>query len=188
MPRNLLFVSTLTAFLIAPCGAQSPARGPAPASKPRPATAAAPSPHPVANLSQLMKGILYPASNVIFAAQSTNPADVKPAADPAMATNPLASTYGQWQAVENSALAIVEAANLLTITGRKCSSGVDVPLKNPDWPKLVQGLRDAGMKVYKAAQAKSQDDIVATAGDLTEACDTCHGKYREKPSIAERCK
>ena len=85
-------------------------------------------------------------------------------------------------------LATVEAANLLTIAGRKCSSGLDVPLKNPDWLKLVQGLRDAGMRVYKAAQAKSQDDIVATAGDLTEACDTCHGKYREKPSIAGRCK
>jgi hypothetical protein len=188
MSRNILLVSTLIAVLIVPCGAQSPASVLAPASKPRPATAAAPAQRPVANLSQLMKGILYPASNVIFAAQSQNPADVKSAADPAMATNPLASTYGQWQAVENSALAIVEAANLLTITGRKCSSGVDVPLKNPDWPKLVQGLRDAGMKVYKAAQAKSQDDIVATAGDLTEACDSCHGKYREKPGIAERCK
>ena len=102
MPKNILFVSTLIAFLIASCGAQSPARVPAPASKARPASAAAPSQHPVANLSQLMKGILYPASNVIFAAQSTNPADVKPAADPAMATNPLASTYGKWQAVENS--------------------------------------------------------------------------------------
>jgi hypothetical protein len=182
MPRDILAVFAMIAFLVAPCAAQTRAgQRPAPAA---PATAQ----HPVANLSQLMKGILYPASNVIFAAQTTNPADVKPAADPAMATNPLASTYGKWQAVENSALAVVEAANLLTIAGRKCSSGLDVPLKNPDWPKLVQGLRDAGMKVYKAAQSKSQDDIVATAGDLTEACDSCHGKYREKPSIAERCK
>jgi hypothetical protein len=171
----------MIAALMAPCGAQT--RG-----AQRPAPAASPGQHPVANLSQLMKGILYPSSNVIFAAQTENPADVKPAADPAMATNPLASAYGKWQAVENSALAIAEAANLLSIAGRKCSNGLDVPLKNPDWAKLVQGLHDAGMKVYKAAQAKSQDDIVATAGDLTEACDNCHAKYREKPSIAERCK
>jgi hypothetical protein len=184
MLRNVAPVLAFSALLIAPCGAQSPA----PVSKPRPAGAASPAPHPTANLAQLMKGILYPASNVIFAAQSQNPADVKPAADPAVATNPLASSYGKWQAVENSALAIVEAANLLAVSGRKCSNGVNVPLTNPDWPKLVQGLRDAGMKVYKAAQAKNQDDIVLTAGDLTEACDTCHGKYREKPSLAERCK
>jgi hypothetical protein len=171
----------MIAALMAPCGAQT--RG-----AQRPAPAASAGQHPVANLSQLMKGILYPSSNVIFAAQTENPADVKPAADPAMATNPLASAYGKWQAVENSALAIAEAANLLSIAGRKCSNGLDVPLKNPDWAKLVQGLHDAGMKVYQAAQAKSQDDIVATAGDLTEACDNCHAKYREKPSIAERCK
>lgn len=181
MFRHLVALSTLMAAWMAPCGAQT--RG-----AQRPAPAASSAQHPVANLSQLMKGILYPSSNVIFAAQTENPAEVKPAADPAMATNPLASTYGKWQAVENSALAIAEAANLLSIAGRKCSNGLDVPLKNPDWAKLVQGLRDAGMKVYKAAQAKSQDDIVATAGDLTEACDNCHSKYREKPSIAARCK
>jgi hypothetical protein len=176
--RIILTLSTLIASLVAPCRAQTRGGPPPAASAPR----------PVANLSQLMKGILYPSSNVIFAAQSENPAEVKPAADPAMATNPLASAYGKWQAVENAALAIAETANLLSIAGRKCSNGLDVPLRNADWPKLVQGLRDAGMKVYKASQAKSQDDIVATAGDLTEACDNCHSKYREKPSIAERCK
>src|ERR1051326_5689441 len=91
---------------------QTPARGatPAPARGGTTSPAAA-----VANLSQLMKGIIYPASNVIFAAQSQNPADVKPAPDPSLATDPLASTYGKWEAVENSALALSEAANLLTV-------------------------------------------------------------------------
>jgi hypothetical protein len=177
----LTLMGSVLSPCVAPCVAQT--RG---GSRPAPATTSAA--HPIANLSQVMKGILYPSSNVIFAAQSVNPADVKPAADPAVATNPLASAYGKWQAVENASLAIAEATNLLTIVGRKCSNGLDVPLKNADWAKLVQGLRDASMKVYKAAQAKSQDDIVVTAGDLTEACDNCHSKYREKPSIADRCK
>lgn len=181
MSRHTLALSTMIASLIAPCGAQT--RG-----GQRPVSVSSSAQHPVANLSQLMKGILFPGSNVIFAAQTENPAEVKPATDPALATNPLASTYGKWQAVENSALAIAEGANLLTIPGRKCSNGLDVPLKNADWAKLVQGLRDAGLKVYKAAQARNQDDIVATAGDLTEACDSCHARYREKPSIAEWCK
>jgi hypothetical protein len=86
-------------------------------------TAAAQKPQVAATLGQLMKGILFPSSNVIFAAQSENPADVPPAKDPSMATNPLASTYGKWEAVENSSLAIAEAANLLTLPGRKCSNG-----------------------------------------------------------------
>jgi len=48
-----------------------------------------------ATLSQLMKGILYPNSNVIFAAQDQNPADVPPAKEPSTATNPLASSHGK---------------------------------------------------------------------------------------------
>ena len=34
-----------------------------------------------------------------------------------MATDPLASTFGGWQAVENAALALTDAANLLSIPG-----------------------------------------------------------------------
>jgi predicted Fe-Mo cluster-binding NifX family protein len=135
-----------------------------------------------------MKGILYPSSNVIFAAQNENPADVLPAKDPSTATNPLQSAYGKWEAVENAALALSEAANLLTIPGRKCSNGVNAPLTNADWPKFVQGLRDAGLKVYQAAQAKNQDKILDAADTMTTACSNCHDKYREKPNLADRCK
>ena len=141
-----------------------------------------------ATLAQLMKGILFPNSNVIFAAQNENPADVKPAADPATATNPLASTYGKWEAVENSGLALVEAANLLILPGRKCSNGLPVPLQNPDWAKFVQGLREAGMTTYQAAQAKNQDKILDAADAMTTACANCHDKYREKAKLADRCK
>jgi len=141
-----------------------------------------------ANLGQLMKGILYPNSNVIFAAQDQNPADVKPAQDPSTAVNPLASSYGKWEAVENSAMALVEAANLLILPGRKCANGLPVPIQNPDWPKLVQGLREAGLTAYKAAQSKNQDNILMAADTMTTACANCHDKYREKPNLADRCK
>jgi cytochrome c556 len=149
--------------------------------------AQAPRPQVQATLGQLMKGILYPASNVIFAAQNDNPADVKPAKDPSAATDPLQSSYGKWEAVENSALALTEAANLLTLPGRKCTNGRDVPLKNADWAKFVQGLRDAGMTAYKAAQSKNQDNIIMAADVMTTACANCHDKYREKPKLADRC-
>lgn len=133
-----------------------------------------------------MKGILFPSSNVIFAAQGLNPAEVPQAKDPSAATDPLASTYGKWEAVENSSLAIVEAASLLSVPGRKCSNGLAVPIKNADWPKLVQGLREAGMVAYKAAQSKNQDKILDASDTLTTACANCHEKYRDKPSLADR--
>jgi len=150
--------------------------------------AASPARQTPATLAQLMKGILYPISNIVFAAQGDNPADVPPAKDPATATNPLASSYGKWEAVENSGLAIAEAASLLTIPGRKCSNGRAVPIGNADWPKLVQGLRAAGMAAYKAAQSKDQDKILDAADAMTTACANCHDKYREKPTLADRCK
>lgn len=141
------------------------------------------------DLNQLMRGIVYPASNVVFSAQNDNPGDLKPirGKDPSMATDPLLSTFGGWRAVESAALALAESANLLSIPGRKCANGVPVPMENPDWPKFVQELRDAGMKAYKAAQSKNQDAMVEVADTLTSACAHCHNKWREKP-LANRCK
>ena len=150
-------------------------------------TTSASSPQVYANLGQLMRGILFPNSNVVFAAQSDDPAKVAPAKDPSMATNPLASSYGGWIAVENSALALSEAANLLTLPGRKCANGRPVPINNPDWSKLVQGLREAGMTAYKAAQSKNSDNILMAADVMATACSNCHEKYREKANLADRC-
>jgi hypothetical protein len=177
---GLLVLTGFLTFVVTPLGAQAPAR--------TPGRGAAPAPKVEATLGQLMKGILFPNSNVIFFAQSEDPAKVPPARDPSVATDPLADTYGKWQAVENSALALAEAANLLTIPGRKCSNGLPVPVANADWPKFVQGLRDAGMKAYKAAQSKDMEKIVDAADTMTTACSNCHDKYREKPTLAERCK
>jgi hypothetical protein len=166
-------------------GAQGAARGGAPAPA-RGAGGGAAGRNP-ANLAQLMRGIIYPASNVIFASQGTDPATLKPAADPSTATDPLLSTYGGWQAVENAALALSESATLLTIPGRRCANGRAVPLQNPDWAKFVQGLRAAGMAAYKAAQSKDQDKMLEAADVVVTACGNCHDKYREKADLKDRC-
>jgi hypothetical protein len=149
---------------------------------------AAPAPQVEATLNKLMRGTLYPESNVVFAAQDVNPADVPHAKDPAMATDPLTSQFGKWEAVENNALAIAEVANLLMLPGRKCANGLDVPLKNPDWAKFVQELRDSGMTAYAAAQTKNQDKMTEAADVMTTACKHCHDKYRDRRNPADRCK
>jgi hypothetical protein len=169
----LLFVSAMSASLIALAQAQSPARE------------TAPQVHPT--LAQLMRGTFYPASNVFFAAQDLNPADVPHAKDPNMATDLLTSSFGKWEAVDNSALAISELADLLMRPGQKCSNGLEVPVKNADWAKFVQELRDAGMTAYTAAQTRNQDKIIDAAGVMTTACKNCHDRYREKKP-ADRCK
>jgi hypothetical protein len=173
-------VVSLSWVAIASGQGQSPARHAAPVA-----------PQASGTLLQVMRGILFPNSNVIFAVQSQDPTAIKRDADPSSSTNPFTGSYGGWEAVENSSIALAEAANLLTIPGRVCSSGHPVPVRNADWPKFVQGLREAAMISYKAAQAKSQDGIVDASDKLTTACANCHDVYREKTTaqggLAARC-
>ena len=183
--RTLMFTvgvcaATATLVLVGGAAAQGPARGrgAAPAQTAR----------VHGNLAQVMRGILYPASNVIFAAQSTDPTTVKPDGDPSTSPNPLSSSYGGWEAVGNAGIALAEAANLLIIPGRVCLNGKPAPIQNADWQMWVQGLRDAGMTAYKAAQSKSQDAVLDASDVMSTACQNCHDKYREVPGgEANRC-
>jgi hypothetical protein len=143
-----------------------------------------------ANLNQLMRGVLYPAANVVFSAQADNPGEVKPVPgqDPSMATDPLRSTFGGWPAVENAALALAESANLLLIPGRSCANGAPVPTKDPAWAMFVQEVRDVSMKAYSAARAKDQEKLIDLSETLSRACAGCHRKWRDRRTPDNRCK
>ena len=68
-----------------------------------------------ADLNQLMRGVLYPAANVVFSAQADNPAEVHLLVrdrNPPMSTDPLTNTFRGWVAVENAALALAESAKV----------------------------------------------------------------------------
>ena len=140
------------------------------------------------SMLQVMRAILYPASNVIFTAQTEDPASFKPATRTSTSSDPFTSAYGGWEAVENAGLALAESANLLTIPGRLCGNGRPAPIQNADWQLWVQELRDAGMAASKAALTKNQDTILEAAGVVAEACLHCHQKYRQGPGgFAGRC-
>jgi hypothetical protein len=175
--------------------AQAPARGGAQAPAPAPARGRGAAPaaryQVHGNLLQVMRGILFPNSNVVFSAQTVDPATVKKAADPTVATDALTGVYGGWEAIENSGIAMAEAANLLQIPGRVCSNGKPVPVQNADWQMFVQGLRAAGMATYKAGQSKNMDAVVEVSDTVATACMNCHDVYREKTpaqgGLAARC-
>jgi hypothetical protein len=105
-----------------------------------------------------------------------------------MATDPLKSSFGGWQAVENASLALAESANLLLVPGRVCSNGAPVPVADPSWATFVQEVRDAGMQAYKAAQAKDQDKLVDLSETVSASCAHCHRKWRDRRPPANRCK
>ena len=159
------------------------------ASTPPAGRGAAPAPPPriYANMLQLMRGTLYPQSNVIFTAQVEDPASFKPAAHQSTSSDPFTSAYGGWEAVENSGMAMAETASLLLVP-RRCSNGKAAPVQNADWQMWVEELRDASMGVYKAGQAKNDDVVLEAADKLATACLHCHAKYRNVPGgVPNRC-
>ncbi len=189
-PKILSFVvfTTLLLATVFWAGAREVAQRPTNALIPKSYEEPASSPNHPAVLAQLMRGIMFTNSNVLFAATNKNPENIPPAKIPSAATDPLQGTFGQWQAVENSSLVIVETASLLTVPGRLCSNGRPVPTTNADWPKLVQSLRNAGMECYRAAKSKDMDKLSDATDVLTTACSNCHAKYRDTAKLADRCR
>lgn len=150
--------------------------------------ASGPAQVPYGNLAQMMRGIPFPNSNIIFDTQTIDPGappDATEAGGGATAT--FASVYGGWQAVENAALALQETANLLTIPGRMCENGRPVPLENEDFQRFTQGLADAGAAALTAARARDLDAMIDVSGTMADACAACHEVYRDKEDNADRC-
>jgi hypothetical protein len=147
-------------------------------------------PTPHANLAQLMRGIPFPASNIIFDTQTTDPAAAAEPTDPVAgqgATAQFSGVYGGWQAVENAALALSETANLIMVPGRMCENGRPVPLDQEDYRMWAANLAAAGEEALKAAQSRNLDAMVDVSGTLSDACAQCHEVYRDKPDNADRC-
>jgi len=116
------------------------------------------------NLKQLMRSALLPNSNIIFAVQSKPPKSEK-----------------EWQIVENAAVNIGDAANLILLPGRLRSNGQPVPVQAADYIKYAQALVPAGGKCLKAAQMKNLDAVGDCTDLLSESCDNCHKVYRDQP-------
>jgi hypothetical protein len=133
---------------------------------------------PVMTVNQLMRGVLFPLGNTVFFAQSEDPAALARDPMPSASPNPLTGLFGGWEAVENSALALAESADLLLIAGRRCSNGEVVDVEGADWIRFVDDYRDKSVAAYEAALTKDQDALVDASGYLSEACLACHRVYR----------
>jgi hypothetical protein len=145
-------------------------------------------------LLQVMRGIPFPASNIIFDAQNGDPE--KPKDTKGGGSGNATSQYGSiaayagWNAVENAAVAIEETANLVMIPGRKCGNGQPVPNDQEDFKKWASELASVAKEVETFAKAKTfnQDKIDELTGKLSDACANCHMKYRETPKQPDdRC-
>ena len=134
----------------------------------RPSTvsrADAPAPAPVASIKQIMNGIVMPNANVIYNSvgstiTGTKVEEFAPRNDK------------EWEAVGDSAAAIVESGDMLLVGDRL--------LDKREWLSYTQRFVAAGKAVLAAANEKKPEGVLAAGGDLNETCDACHDKYQRR--------
>jgi hypothetical protein len=179
---RLILTTTLGLILLAPVAAQRPAPA-------RPATGAQRYAKPDGSLAELMRAIMFPNSNIIFDVQDNDPGVEKklnPAGGGALAT--FANMYAGWDLVQQAAIALAEAPDLILKPGRLCSNGKPVPLDREDFPRWAQGLRDVARDILAAARQKNREKVSGLTDQLIEACLNCHVQYRnDPPGGARRC-
>ena len=142
-------------------------------------------------LNQVMRGILFPSSNVLFDVQTRDPgAGPKGGvarADAATTSNRYGDVYSPWQVVDAAAISIAEIGPVLMQPGRRCENGKPVPVDRADWKRYVQGVVDAGRAAYRASQMRSQDAVSEATNGISDACANCHRVYRDVANAAMRC-
>jgi mono/diheme cytochrome c family protein len=155
----------------------------------RPATAATQGPSfpPVGNLAQVMRGILFPSSNIIFTVQTVDPgAKPAPGANAGKSETGFnwmlwgADIYKGWDLVDYAAVSLAESAPLMLTPGRRCENGRPVPVNDPEWIKFTQELADVGKAAYKASQSRNQEAVSDISNDVADACLHCHQVYRDR--------
>ena len=143
---------------------------------------------PTANLGQLMRGIFFPSSNLIFNVQGHDPgaqktgAAYEPPKDASFSWADWgAGIYSGWELVDYAAVSIADAAPLLLAPGRRCENGRPVPVERADWIQYTTQLVEAGKAAYKASQSRNQEAVSEVSNQLADACLNCHDHYRDKP-------
>jgi hypothetical protein len=184
--RGLYAVAAAAAlFVMAACSS----------SKPAPAADAEPAFRLTGTIKELMDSMVDPNADVLWDSVSTTinregTIEKQPRTDE------------DWKMVRRSAVALVEATNLLVMEGRKMAPEGDKS-ENPDielqpaqmqklldadrasWVKYAHGLHDAAMGALKAIDAKSIQGLMDSGETIDNACENCHKHYwypDEKPS------
>jgi len=151
----LLFVSGI-GFIVA---AERTRRTATPAEAPPTEVRAAP---PVANVRQLMTGMIQPAAEQVWESVSVTVSlqgtdEKQPRTDE------------EWAQVATNAALLVESSTLLLQGNRAVDSG--------DWAKYTRDMAAASTVAMKAAEAHNVEDLFKVGETIYNACTNCHAKY-----------
>jgi hypothetical protein len=123
----------------------------------------APPPYkPVADVKQLMQGVVDPSADAVWASVAT-------IFTKAGTEERRPRTKEEWEAVRGHAMTLTESGNLLMMPGRAKDGG--------DWMKFAQELVDTSAVALRAAEARDVDGLLNVGGQIDEVCERCHKKY-----------
>ena len=122
-------------------------------------------PTPVASVQQIMRGIVGPAASVVFNSVATT---ITPSGTQERAPR----TAEEWNAVGDSAAALVESGNLLMLGDRAVDKG--------DWMTMSRALMDASRVALKATEAKNVEALFGTGETINASCENCHQRYQRQ--------
>lgn len=142
---------------------------------------------PTATIRDLMVSVIDPTADLVWQSVSTTITQT--------GTDERAPrTEEEWDEVRRHTIQLIEATNLLLVSGRQVARPSDksafpgIELEPAEiqslldrdratWATLTHGLHDAGMTALKAIEAKDADGLLTAGEGIQEACENCHLKY-----------
>jgi len=144
-----LSLAPLSVLVVAACGVPEP-----------------PPYKPFADNKLLMKAVMEPAADLIWASVGT-------ILDKSGTTEIRPGSTEEWLAVRNAAVTVTESGNLMMMVPRAKDGG--------EWMRLSTAMIDKGSEIVQAADAKNPEKIFTLGGELFDICTNCHSKY--KPAV-----
>jgi cytochrome c556 len=84
-----------------------------------------------------------------------------------------------WYQLENHAVSLAGAATLIQLGGTGPND--EAWAKEPEWRSSSQALVTSALAARQAAQAKNLPALIKANGQIVDACEACHAKF--KPDI-----
>lgn len=137
------------------------------------------------NMAQLMRGIFFPNSNLIFTVQTHDPGAPAPPPAPGAQTGGFswvewgAGIYRGWELIDNAAIALADASPLMLTPGIRCENGRLAPVTDADWIRFTDEMIAVARRTYALTQTRNQEAVSDATGDLADACLNCHRAYRD---------
>lgn len=115
---------------------------------------------PLLTVKQLMNAIITPTTATIWGAYDLQ-------------------TEAQWLEVENAALGVIAAGNLLALGG--AGDGEVSMAATADWQRLNQDMIDAAGLVLDAVAARDEEALFSAGNDaLYPPCESCHQQFQQR--------